>query len=110
MAPSGAAAEEIDDLENVITTSASTIGKDHEHMTNVTVVGVQLESVHTCIGCKAELTASKTVTMCTDCNTWYHSAISLVSKAIIPLAHAHYKVGGMHNDSGVRNDSVIHMI
>lgn len=69
MPPSGATAEEIDDLENVITTFASITGEDYEHMTNVTVVGVQLESVHICISCKAELTTSETVTTCTNCNT-----------------------------------------
>ena len=38
---------------------------------------------------------------------WYHSAIVRVSEAIIPLVHAHYRVGGVHNDSVVRNDSVV---
>ena len=72
MPPSGATAEEINNLENVVATSASiTDNEDDEHLTNVTVTGVQqLESVHTCISCKREDTpTSDTVTTCTHCET-----------------------------------------
>ena len=62
MPPSGATAEEIDDLENVIATSTSITKKeDNEHMTNVTVAGVQLEKLNTCVTAKLNLLHLKLV-------------------------------------------------
>ena len=94
MPPSGATAEEIDDLENVIATSTSITKKeDHELMTNVTVAGVQLENLHTCVSCKAELTTSETVTTCTNCNaTQIKGTCKQTAKLIISSASSRVTV------------------
>lgn len=72
MPPSGATIEEIDDLEDVVHTSAFiTEDEGEEYLTNVSISGVQqLETCITCINCKKEINRmSDTVITCTNCET-----------------------------------------